>query len=362
MSESDEDRDHAPTQKKLDDARLRGEVARSPDLTAALAVLGLLLAALILGRWSFQSFGDAAQAYLDRAGAIAGSADDGTGYGLWGWVLAMLTPLLPFFVLPGLAAALGLIAQRAVIFSGEKLAPQLSRIDPFANAKHKFGREGLFEFAKSALKMAVTALLLAWFIHGRLTQMTQTVWMPAGPASAELLRLVRDFLILVTALLLILGGGDYLWQLFEHLRRNRMSHQELKEEFRESEGDPHIKSQRRRRAVEIASNRMLADVPKADVVIVNPTHYAVALKWDRKSGRAPVCVAKGVDEIAARIRETAQAAGVPIHSDPPTARALFATTELGREVGRQHFAPVAAAIRYAEQMRRKARERGRSQR
>lgn len=104
-------------------------------------------------------------------------------------------------------------------------------------------------------------------------------------------------------------------------------------------------------------NRMLADVPKADVVVVNPTHYAVALQWNRRAGRAPVCLAKGTDEIAARIREAAAAAGVPIHSDPPTARALHAVIDIGREIRPEHYAPVAAAIRYAERMRKRARDR-----
>ena len=117
-----------------------------------------------------------------------------------------------------------------------------------------------------------------------------------------------------------------------------------------------MKSQRRQRAQAIAMNRMLADVPKADVIVVNPTHYAVALKWSRKSGRAPVCLAKGVDEAAARIREIAATAGVPIHSDPPTARALHASVETGQEIRPEHYAPVAAAIRFAESMRRRARE------
>jgi flagellar biosynthetic protein FlhB len=150
------------------------------------------------------------------------------------------------------------------------------------------------------------------------------------------------------------GGLDYLWQVLRHRRDARMSRQEVTEEHREAEGDPHARAHRRSRGQEIALNRMLRDVPDADVVIVNPTHYAVALKWDRSSGRAPVCLAKGVDEIAARIRERAMGANVPIHRDPPTARALFATIDIGEEVGRAQYKAVAAAIRFAEAMRHKA--------
>jgi flagellar biosynthetic protein FlhB len=137
-----------------------------------------------------------------------------------------------------------------------------------------------------------------------------------------------------------------------------MTRKELTDEMKQSEGDPHIKAQRRQKAIEIATKQMIADVAKADVVIVNPTHYAVALKWERGAKRAPLCVAKGVDEVAARIREVAAEAGVPIHSDPPTARALYAAVDIGQEIHPDHYRPVAAAIRFAEKMRRRSRERG----
>ena len=131
-----------------------------------------------------------------------------------------------------------------------------------------------------------------------------------------------------------------------------MSRKELTDETKNSEGDPHMKQQRRQKGVSIAMNQMLADVPEADVIIVNPTHYAVALKWDRLSPGAPVCVAKGVDLVAARIRERATEAGVPIHSDPPTARALHATLEIGQQVPHDHYKAVAAAIRFADRIRK----------
>ena len=164
------------------------------------------------------------------------------------------------------------------------------------------------------------------------------------------------FLGIVLALSLAIGGLDYGWQRLSHTRRNRMSRQEVLDEHKSTEGDPHMKQQRRQRGMEIAMNQMLADVPKADVVIVNPTHYAVALAWDRAAGGAPVCVAKGVDEIAARIREAAARAGVPLHSDPPTARTLHASVEIGARIHPDHYRAVAAAIRFADTLRKKAKQ------
>jgi flagellar biosynthetic protein FlhB len=147
-----------------------------------------------------------------------------------------------------------------------------------------------------------------------------------------------------------------MWQYANHLKKNRMSLKEIQDEAKQSEGDPHFKQMRRQRGYEIAMNKMLSEVPTADVVIVNPTHFAVALKWDRASGAAPVCVAKGQDEIAARIRETAGEAKVPIFSDPPTARAIYATVGLGAQIERDHYRAVAAAIRFAADIRAKARK------
>ncbi len=354
MSEEEGEKSHDPTQRRLEDARGRGDVARSAELTAAAGFAGLALAALAFGPSAMAGSGKVAAAYLV---GLAHMSVAGAPWGLAGWAGAMALPLLPFFLLPGLIAALALIGQRGLTFSPEKLRPQLGRINPLANAGQRFGRTGLADFARSTVKLALVSALLGWFLIRHLPQILFAGALPAAPVGGLALTLLVQFLMLGTALSLALGAVDFLWQRHEFLRRNRMSRQELVEEHRESEGDPHQKGRRRRRAQEIAMNRMLADVPKADVVVVNPTHYAVALKWNRAAGRAPVCLAKGTDEVAARIREAAALAGVPIHSDPPTARALHATIEVGREIRPEHYAPVAAAIRYAERMRRRARER-----
>ena len=353
----DGEKEHEPTQKRLDDARRRGEVVRSAELALAGAYGGLLLAALGPGVAAVRHFGDAGVAFLDVPGGTAGALAGGGTAAIGGMVAAMLLPALPLLLLPATAVLAALLAQRAIVAAPEKLTPRLSRIDPLATARQKFGRAGLFDFAKSALKLVVISLLLGWFLADRLPRILMAQGGGAGPVAAELGRMIVQFLVLVFGLAAATGAIDYLWQRQEHLRRNRMSRQELMEEFKESEGDPHVRGQRRRRAEAIATNRMLAEVPKADVVIVNPTHYAVALRWDRARRRAPVCVAKGVDEVAARIREAAATAGVPVRPDPPTARAIHANVEIGHEILPEHYAAVAAAIRFAEKMRRRARER-----
>ena len=196
-------------------------------------------------------------------------------------------------------------------------------------------------------------------MRARLPDLVQSVETGPRACAGLLVHLCFQFLVLALLIAIALGVVDAIFQFQEHRRRNRMSRKDIRDEAKDAEGDPHMRQARRFRAQSIAASRMMADVPAADVVIVNPTHYAVALRWSRAPGSAPVCVAKGVDEIAATIRRIAQEAGVPVHHDPATARALHGTVEIGQEIEEAHYAPVAAAIRFAERMRHKARERGR---
>lgn len=362
MSDADDDteKSHEPTQKKLDDARRRGEVPKSADVTTASAYGGLLLVAASIGPASLGVAGAALAALLARSDALASLWFEGSGpaiaRGLSGdlvWALA------PWFLVPAVAALLAVLAQRSLVVAPTKLMPKLSRISPIANAKNKFGLNGLFEFAKSATKLLVYGTVLALFLMDRLPEILAAMLSTPAGAVALLLELSMRFLALVLVIAVIIGAIDYLWQRAEHFRRHRMSHKELRDENKTQEGDPTLKQERRQRGYDIATNRMLADVPKADVVIANPTHYAIALKWSRSRGSAPVCVAKGVDVVARRIRDAAAEAGVPIHRDPPTARALHAEVQIGEQIWPEHYEAVAAAIRFAEAMRQKARARPR---
>lgn len=356
--QSPADKPHEPTPRKLEEARKKGEVPRSADIGTAAAYAGLVAVAAGVGATTLEAFGALLAGMIARADTLAPALLSGGGRLPAGGLMAGLSaPLVPWFAVPMVAVLLAFIAQRALIFTPSKLEPKLSRISPIATAKSKFGRNGLFEFAKSTLKLAVYTGLLALYLSGRIDRLISTMHLAPGMAAAELGRFALEFMAVATLIAAAIAAVDYLWQVFEHQRQNRMSHQDLKDEIKQSEGDPMLKQQRRQRGMEIATNRMLADVPKADVVIVNPTHYAVALKWERGGPRAPVCVAKGVDEVAARIREAAAEAGVPIHRDPPTARALHATVEIGDEIPRAQYRAVAAAIRFAEDMRQRARAR-----
>lgn len=360
MADQDESTEKSfdPTPRKLEEARRRGEIVRSSDLNTAIAYGGLLIGSVLFGPWLVQTFGSTMQGLLERAdttaplilapgGAALAGAPIGAGLLLLGVLVAI----------PAVLLIASLIPQNAIIFTPSKLEPKLSRISIIQNAKNKFGSNGIFEFFKSSVKLLIYTLLLATFLIGRSNEILGSLVGSDGQIFAILVRQCRDFLLFVFLIALIIGGVDYFWQWSMHIKKNRMTRKEITDESKENDGDPHLKQERRQRGYEIASNRMLADVPDAAVVIVNPSHFAVALKWDRSDGTVPICIAKGVDATAARIREVANESGVPIFRDPPTARLLHTVVDIGAPIERDHFRAVAAAIRFADMMRARAGQR-----
>lgn len=357
MSESEDpdDKSFDASPQKLLEARKKGDVAKSNDLLTACAYLGLLIALSTMGVTGLGQVGSALMTLLDQPHTLAAVFFEGRGTALTGGVMqAVSWGMAPFFALPAVGVILALFAQQAWVFAPSKLEPKLSRISVVSNAKNKFGRDGLFEFLKSFIKLLIFSVCLAVFIYIWLPQMIGVLQTDPNTVISLLAKICTTFLTVVVVVSGAIGGVDAIWQHASHMRKNRMSRKEVTDETKNSEGDPHMKQERRQRAFTASQNQMMKDVPNSDVIIVNPTHYAVALKWSRQPGEAPVCVAKGVDEIAATIRRLGTEAGVPIHSDPPTARALHASVEIGEQIRHEDYAPVAAAIRFAEDMRRRA--------
>ena len=350
---------HDPTPKKLSDARKKGDIAKSNDLTVAVIYLGFLIAILVAGGTAIGTAASKLSVFLSSPDLLLGKILGPGGLGLSGTILlSILGALAPLFALPFAAAILSLIGQQAIIVAPSKLSPKLNRISPIAGAKNKFGPSGLVEFTKTFIKMLAVSLVVIFYLRGKFDEIIGLTRSSPVAMTSMMMEVLVDLLTVICALAVIVGIADLLWQKFDHQKKLRMSFQDLKDEGKEAEGDPHTKAQRRQRGRDIATNRMLLEVPKADVIVINPTHYAVALKWTKEKGSAPVCVAKGEDEIAARIREIAAESGVPIHCDPPTARAIHATVEIGQEIPPEQYRAIAAALRFAETMRKKAKERG----
>ncbi|MEM8569734.1 MAG: flagellar type III secretion system protein FlhB [Pseudomonadota bacterium] len=348
-----------PTPQRLEEARKKGDIPKSQDVTAAAVYLALLGVVTWLGGLAVERAASSLTVFVARPDEMVGLILGPGGSKLIGSILLeALWALGPFFLIPITAVVVSLVAQRAVVFAGDKIKPKLSKISPISNAKQKFGPTGLVEFLKQFVKLMAIGLTLAVFLNGDLDRMIGAARSEARITGTLMLDSLKILLGAVCVLAVVIAAIDIFWQQYDHHRKLRMSFQDIKEELKRSEGDPHMKQQRRQRAQSIATNRMLLDVPKADVIIVNPTHFAVALKWSRAKGSAPACVAKGENEIAVRIREIAETAKIPIHRDPPTARALFATVEIGAEISPDQYRAVAAAIRFADHARHSARARG----
>ncbi len=348
--QDDFDKSEDPTQKRLDDALERGDVAKSQEVSTWFIIAG---ATLILTAFS-GAMGHSLQTAL--GGILANAHRLRTdGYGLRQLadklsievLAAMAVPLL----LLALAAIAGNIIQHRLVWSAEALKPKLSKISPAAGLGRLFSKQALANFLKGLAKLLVVGAVMAivlWPERARLDAMVRT-----DPAALlDLSRsLALQLLGVVVALLAVIAGADFVFQYRQWYQRQKMSVREMKEEFKQTDGDPAIKARIRRIRETKMRKRMMAAVPTATVVITNPTHFAVALKYER-GDNAPLCVAKGVDAIALKMREVAREHSVPIVENPPLARTLHATVQIDQEIPPEHYKAVAEVIGYVMRLRR----------
>jgi flagellar biosynthetic protein FlhB len=354
-TDNTQERSLEPTAHKLEQARHRGEVPQSRDVTTFGLYVGLLIALAGFAGEMALDLGAALLPFLEQPDQLLALETPGALIGLVaGAGVDVLAGTAPLLLLPALGVVLALFAQQAFVFAGERLHLKWSRLSVIANARQRFGPTGLVEFAKTLLKLLAVTAVLVLVVWSSIEQILVLARSDARALGPSLLEMTERLLLPLLALTGVVAAADYVWQRFDHLKRQRMTREELKEEHKHTEVDPHLKQSRRERALAIATNRMLRDVPTADVVITNPTHYAVALRWDRaRMGSAPHCVAKGADEVALRIRQIAQEHGVVAVEDRPLARSLYDLVEIGEEIRIEHYRAVAAALNYAGRQRAK---------
>jgi len=350
--ENDSDRSEDPSAKRLEEALERGDVVKSQEVSTWF-VIGA--GALMLSAFSGQMSGGLS---TTLRGIVANSYQipvDSRG------LMAMLSRIegevLSAIVLPlgvlALAALIGNVIQHRLVWSAESLSPKFSKISPLAGAKRLFSMQALVNFIKGLVKIlglgaVMTALL--WPQRHRLDGMVSTDILSTLVLTRSL---ALDMMGAVVAILFLIAAADYLYQYRTWFERQKMSMRELKEEFKQTEGDPMIKGKIRQLRQQRMRKRMMAAVPKASVVITNPTHYAVALQYE-KGMEAPICVAKGADNMALKIREIAKQHSVPIVENPPLARALHASVEVDDEIPTEHYKAVAEVIGYIAKLRRAA--------
>jgi flagellar biosynthesis protein FlhB len=344
------DKTEEPTQKRLDEAIKRGDVVKSQEVNTWFVIAG---AALVLMAFSGTMSKDLT---VTMRGLIANSYDisvDGPALPrlfqkIGSEMLAAVA--IPFLVLL-LAALGGNIIQHRLVWSFEALVPKLSKISPAAGLKRMFSKQALANLGKGLIKLLVVGSVLAALMlpeRGRLEALTHSDPSVIVPIC---LSLTLKLMGAVVAMLAVVAAADYLFQYRQWYERQKMSLRELKEEFKQTEGDPAIKGRMKQVRQVRMRRRMMAAVPRAAVVITNPTHFAVALEYERGMD-APVCVAKGVDALALKIREVAGEHSVPIVENPPLARALHATVEIDEQIPQEHYKAVAEVIGYVMRLRR----------
>jgi len=333
------------TPRKLEEARRKGDVAKSPDVPqwmSLAAACGVIAAGG--GMFATQMTGDLLP-FIAAPQDMLGALDSGDGASLMARALWAATPFLGAVLFAaGLAGAAGNLAQHGFLWTPDKLKPDFARLSPMQGFKRVFGIDGLIAFLKTFAKVIAVGFI-AWLVmkpHAR--EFENLAAMGPGAILPFCQKLTFSLMIGILAFLGVTAAADWLWQRLRFAEKMKMSREELKEDYKQSEGDPHVKARLRQLRVERSRKRMMQNVPKATVIITNPTHYAVALRYVQGETAAPLCVAKGVDTLALKIREVGAEHDVPILEDPPLARALYATVDVDETISREHFEAVAKVI------------------
>jgi len=351
MSEdSDQEKTEQPTGKRLDEAQRQGQIARSRELNTFAMLIASAMLLLMLGenmgnrlldlmRKQFQLGREALFDPISPLTSLKQALIDG---------VLMIGPFVAVMVIVAIAAPLAL---GGWVFSWEALTPKPEKLDPIKGIARIFSLHGLSELIKALLKIVLifgVAILLSRHFLEELVGLGAE---PVDRSVAHALQIVGHCFLILSASLILVVMVDVPYQLWDHNRKLKMTLQEIKDEMKETEGKPEVKARQRRLQMEMAQNRMMTEVPKADVVVTNPTHYAVALKYDQNSNGAPVLVAKGADLIAAQIRSLAAGSNVPLVASPPLARALYYSTEIEREIPKGLYLAVAQVLAYVYQLK-----------
>ena len=348
----DTDRTEDPTQKRLDEAVSRGDVVKSQEINTWFIIAGGTLVLVVFANSMATSLSMTLRGLLANAHDIPMS-----NRGVLALANRLATETLGAVAIPFLllvvAAVFGNLIQHRLVWSTQPVMPSLSKVSPIAGLGRLFSKQALVNFLKGLTKLLLLGTVmtaLMWPQRHRLEGLVMTDLIGVLEVTKSISLKVLGT---VVAILAVVAAADYLFQYRLWFDRQKMSMQELREEFKQSEGDPTIKARMRQLRLQRARKRMMAAVPKASVVITNPEHYAVALQYEPGMS-APVCVAKGVDLIALKIKEVAAEHDVPVVENPPLARALHATIDIDDEVPPEHYKAVAEIIGYVMKLRRRA--------
>ena len=350
MAESDSgEKTEEPTSKKLADARGKGQIARSKELGTMFVLVGSAAAIMLVGGFLV----DAMSTMMKRLFSIQRSEamDVNALFSLISDAVSLVVePMAWIFVIIAVAAFIGNTMLGGINFSWEAMTPKWSKLSPIAGFKRMFGVQAYVELLKSLLKFFVVFIVAYLLLNGLFDQILGLSRESLPINFSHAAQLLLGMFMTLTVSLVIIALIDAPYQLWNHNRQLKMTKQEVKDEMKNSEGSPEIKGRIRRTQYEMSQRRMMADVPNADVIITNPSHYSVALQYDVKVGGAPVILAKGIDEMAIHIRTIAKEHGIEIVQSPALARSIYYTAEVGEDIPEELFAAVAQVLAFIFQL------------
>ena len=348
------ERTEAPTPKKLADARNKGQVPKSQDLSGAVLMLGGVVTLIVMA----PMIGDMFQRMLRNMLGGNISVDQLSTASIQATstiaVYEVMRVMLPVLLLVMLVAYAAQFMQVGFLISGDPIQPKFSKLSPLGGIKRIYGRKGMAKAVINTLKLTLLIFVSILVIRSQIDTISTLPMLTAVMATSAILRMVITIAFILIVLLLMLAVIDYIFQRWQHNQENKMSKQQVKEERRNMEGDPLLKGKRMQMAREIVMQQMAHQVPQADVIVTNPTHFSVAIKYDSSGMGAPKVTVKGADLMAFRIRQIAQTNNIPIVERPPLARALYWGVKVGQEISAEHYEAVAELLAYVYRIEGKA--------
>ncbi|MCW8855503.1 MAG: flagellar biosynthesis protein FlhB [Gammaproteobacteria bacterium] len=348
--DTSQERSEQPTNKRLDDARKKGQIARSREFNTMVIMALAAVAMIMMGQTMMNDLSEIVKQHLQPTRQDIFDVSSIVRF-LYDAIFAGVWLLMPFFIIMMLAALLAPLSIGGWAFSFEALQPKLSKLNPLKGLKRIFSAKGLIEMIKAFAKFVLVAAVAITVIWVQMDEFLQLGYESVDAALAHAGDLFAMAFLLVTSALIVIAAIDVPFQIWDHSKQMKMTKQEVKDEMKDTEGKPEVRSRIRQLQYEAAQARMMEAVPDADVVITNPTHFAVALKYDQKRMIAPMVVARGADLVAANIRRIAKENEVLLVETPPLARALYHSTDIGQQIPEGLYLAVAQVLAYVYQLR-----------
>ncbi|MBP3922879.1 MAG: flagellar biosynthesis protein FlhB [Ruminiclostridium sp.] len=339
-----EEKTEKATPKKRRDSRKKGEVLQSKEVSNAVFIVGMFVFLSIFGSTMFSMLLDFMQHSMENLGNTGNSVEFMMNI-MWSVFIIAICTVGPILLAGMVLGVLPVIVQTKGLFSGEAMKPKFSRLNPFSGIKRLFSLQAAVGILKGLIEITVVVVVLYMQVNEKMTQFAKLIDTDVIKIVAFISETVMGLLTTIMVLLVFVGAADYVFQWWSFEKKMKMSKQEVKEEYKQMEGDPQIKGKIKRKQQEMAQQRMMAEVPTADVVVRNPTHFAVALRYNQKIAfKAPVVVAKGADALALKIVKVAEENNVYITENPPLARGLYDAVDVGMEIPREFYTAVAEVL------------------